>query len=60
MTSRCSIWGGDGAPAGGERCAIPAILLPALARSYPGMDAVRDLGGIRGDAFLPLIHAHSE
>ncbi len=31
----------------------------ALARSYPGMDAVRDLGGIRGDAFFRLVHAHS-
>ena len=31
----------------------------ALARSYPGMDAVRDLGGIRGDAFYRLVHAHS-
>ncbi|MFP4037136.1 MAG: ABC transporter ATP-binding protein, partial [Desulfobacteraceae bacterium] len=31
----------------------------ALARSYPGMDAFRDLGGIRGDAFFRLVHAHS-
>ncbi len=31
----------------------------ALARSYPGMDAVRDLGGIRGDAFYRVIHSHS-
>ena len=31
----------------------------ALSRSYPGMDAVRDLGGIRGDAFYRLVHAHS-
>ena len=31
----------------------------ALARSFPGMDAVRDLGGIRGDAFYRLVHAHS-
>ena len=30
----------------------------ALARSYPGMDAVRDLGGIRGAAFYRLVHAH--
>jgi peptide/nickel transport system ATP-binding protein len=30
----------------------------ALARSYPGLDAVRDLGGIRGDAFYRLAHAH--
>ena len=31
----------------------------ALGRSYPDMDAVRDLGGIRGDAFYRLVHAHS-
>ena len=31
----------------------------ALARSYPGLDAVRDLGGIRGDAFYRLVHAHA-
>ena len=31
----------------------------ALARSYPGMDAVRDLGGIRGDAFYRLVHSHA-
>jgi peptide/nickel transport system ATP-binding protein len=30
----------------------------ALSRSYPGMDTVRDLGGIRGDAYYRLIHAH--
>jgi len=30
----------------------------ALSRSYPGLDAVRDLGGIRGDAFYRLAHAH--
>ncbi|MDF1615104.1 ABC transporter ATP-binding protein [Desulfurivibrio dismutans] len=30
----------------------------ALYRSFPGMDAVRDLGGIRGDAFYRLLHAH--
>ena len=30
----------------------------ALARSYPGMETVRDLGGIRGDAFYRLVHAH--
>ncbi|MBU2547212.1 MAG: ABC transporter ATP-binding protein [Proteobacteria bacterium] len=30
----------------------------ALSRSYPSLDAVRDLGGIRGDAFYRLIHAH--
>lgn len=31
----------------------------ALGRSYPGMDAARDLGGIRGDAFFRLVHAHA-
>jgi len=31
----------------------------ALARSFPGMDAVRDLGGIRGDGFYRLLHTHS-
>jgi peptide/nickel transport system ATP-binding protein len=31
----------------------------ALARSYPGMDAVRDLGGIRGDAFFRILHSHA-
>lgn len=30
----------------------------ALSRAYPGMDAVRDLGGIRGDAFYRLVHHH--
>ncbi|MFH1139651.1 MAG: ABC transporter ATP-binding protein [Pseudomonadota bacterium] len=30
----------------------------ALARSFPSMDAVRDLGGVRGDAFFRVIHAH--
>lgn len=30
----------------------------ALSRSYPGMDTVRDLGGIRGDAYYRLIHTH--
>lgn len=30
----------------------------ALGRSYPGMDALRDLGGIRGDAFYRVLHAH--
>ncbi|MEW6487133.1 MAG: ABC transporter ATP-binding protein [Thermodesulfobacteriota bacterium] len=30
----------------------------ALGRSYPALDAVRDLGGIRGDAFYRLVHAH--
>jgi len=31
----------------------------ALARSYPGVDTVRDLGGIRGDAFYRFVHVHS-
>jgi peptide/nickel transport system ATP-binding protein len=31
----------------------------ALARSFPGMDAVRDLGGIRGDAFFRIMHSHA-
>ena len=31
----------------------------ALVRSYPGMDAGRDLGGIRGDAFYRFVHVHS-
>ena len=31
----------------------------ALARSYPGMNAVRDLGGIRGDAFFRILHSHA-
>ena len=31
----------------------------ALARSYPDMYAVRDLGGIRGDGFYRMIHAHT-
>ena len=31
----------------------------ALSRSYPGLEAVRDLGGIRGDAFYRLVHAHA-
>ena len=30
----------------------------ALGRSYPDMETVRDLGGIRGDAFYRLVHAH--
>lgn len=30
----------------------------ALGRSYPAMDTVRDLGGIRGDAFYRLVHRH--
>ncbi len=31
----------------------------ALARAFPTMDAVRDLGGIRGDAFYRMVHAHA-
>jgi len=31
----------------------------ALVRSFPGMDTVRDLGGIRGDAFYRFTHVHS-
>lgn len=31
----------------------------ALVRSYPSMDAVRDLGGIRGDAYYRLRHTHA-
>lgn len=31
----------------------------ALVRSYPSMDAVRDLGGIRGDAYYRFLHAHA-
>ncbi|MBN1848059.1 MAG: ABC transporter ATP-binding protein [Deltaproteobacteria bacterium] len=30
----------------------------ALGRSFPSMDAVRDLGGIKGDAFYRMIHQH--
>ncbi|MCF8062177.1 MAG: dipeptide ABC transporter ATP-binding protein [Deltaproteobacteria bacterium] len=30
----------------------------ALGRSYPAMDTVRDLGGIRGDAFYRIVHRH--
>jgi len=32
----------------------------ALARSYPGMEALRDLGGIRGDAFYRIRHRHAQ
>ncbi|MFH7320528.1 ATP-binding cassette domain-containing protein [Desulfurivibrio sp. D14AmB] len=32
----------------------------ALARSYPGRDTHRDLGGIRGDALYRVIHRHRE
>ncbi len=32
----------------------------ALGRSYPGMDTLRDLGGIRGDAFYRVSHRHSQ
>lgn len=31
----------------------------ALVRSYPSMDAARDLGGIRGDAYYRVVHAHA-
>jgi peptide/nickel transport system ATP-binding protein len=31
----------------------------ALGRAFPTMDAVRDLGGIRGDAFYRMVHAHA-
>ncbi|HDR14192.1 MAG TPA: ABC transporter ATP-binding protein, partial [Desulfobacteraceae bacterium] len=31
----------------------------ALVRSFPGMEGVRELGGIRGDAFYRFIHVHS-
>lgn len=30
----------------------------ALGRAFPGMDGLRDLGGIRGDAFYRFIHVH--
>jgi peptide/nickel transport system ATP-binding protein len=40
-----------------ERPAHPYTL--ALARAFPTMDAVRDLGGIRGDAFYRMVHAHA-
>jgi peptide/nickel transport system ATP-binding protein len=32
----------------------------ALARSYPTLDGGRELGGIRGDAFYRITHAHDE
>jgi len=32
----------------------------ALGRSYPSMETLRDLGGIRGDAFYRITHRHSE
>jgi peptide/nickel transport system ATP-binding protein len=31
----------------------------ALARSYPTLDATRDLGGIRGEGFYRVMHAHA-
>jgi peptide/nickel transport system ATP-binding protein len=40
-----------------DRPAHPYTL--ALARAFPTMDAVRDLGGIRGDAFYRMVHAHA-
>lgn len=30
----------------------------ALGRSFPGMEVLRDLGGIRGDGFYRLTHSH--
>lgn len=30
----------------------------ALGRAFPGMDVLRDLGGIRGDAFYRIVHTH--
>jgi peptide/nickel transport system ATP-binding protein len=32
----------------------------ALARAYPSMEALRDLGGIRGDAFYRIRHRHTQ
>jgi peptide/nickel transport system ATP-binding protein len=32
----------------------------ALGRSYPSMNTLRELGGIRGDAFYRLTHRHSQ
>jgi peptide/nickel transport system ATP-binding protein len=32
----------------------------ALGRSYPSLEAHRDLGGIRGDAFYRVMHRHPE
>jgi peptide/nickel transport system ATP-binding protein len=32
----------------------------ALARAYPSMEALRDLGGIRGDAFYRIRHRHAQ
>jgi peptide/nickel transport system ATP-binding protein len=32
----------------------------ALGRAYPGIDALRDLGGIRGDAFYRVSHRHAQ
>ncbi|MEW6664643.1 MAG: ABC transporter ATP-binding protein [Thermodesulfobacteriota bacterium] len=32
----------------------------ALGRSYPTLDATRDLGGIRGDAYYRVMHAHPQ
>ncbi len=30
----------------------------ALGRAFPGLETLRDLGGIRGDAFYRLVHSH--
>lgn len=32
----------------------------ALGRSYPTLEATKDLGGIRGDAFYRVMHAHPQ
>ncbi len=32
----------------------------ALGRSFPAMDTARDLGGIRGEGFYRLVHAHAQ
>jgi len=32
----------------------------ALARAYPSMETLRDLGGIRGDAFYRIRHRHAQ
>jgi len=32
----------------------------ALSRSYPTLEATRDLGGIRGDGFYRVMHAHAQ
>ena len=32
----------------------------ALVRAFPFMDGMRELGGIRGDAFFRMVHAHAQ